>query len=328
MVSAIITEIPRRPSVHNPVIPPELDVVILKALEKDPMDRFASIGEFRAAALRALENVDVPDPAPFVTSTTLTRLVKSGGPSGDATAPGSNQVAAAGRTSRRWFWVLGLAALGGLGYLADQSRDTKASDDASDPKILGETGGTGAGAENQNQSVDWTAEIRRVPKHDVVPGTVAIWCIEYPRGKEQREEHHSFKALGAKVLRDFLSHGKRLSGEKIRQVPWPGSASRPNVREDVLRRIAHRSGCESVLIVEISYEQDRSDKDELLPSWTVELEGRVLDTKSGGEITSFKPTYTQPLNRVGTIPERPRTILLKRYANGLWEEWAKAMKKK
>ncbi|MDX6584105.1 MAG: eukaryotic-like serine/threonine-protein kinase [Solirubrobacterales bacterium] len=44
-----ISEPPRRPSELNPQVPPALDAVVLRALAKDPANRFQSAGEFIAA---------------------------------------------------------------------------------------------------------------------------------------------------------------------------------------------------------------------------------------------------------------------------------------
>ena len=40
---------PRRPSALNAAVPPELDAVVLRALAKDPAERFADADEFLAA---------------------------------------------------------------------------------------------------------------------------------------------------------------------------------------------------------------------------------------------------------------------------------------
>ena len=41
-----VSEAPVPPSVHNPAVPPELDAIVLRAIEKDPSDRFADASEF------------------------------------------------------------------------------------------------------------------------------------------------------------------------------------------------------------------------------------------------------------------------------------------
>lgn len=49
-----VREIPPPPSSHNPRISPEADAVVLKAMEKDPDDRYATAGEMRDDLERAL----------------------------------------------------------------------------------------------------------------------------------------------------------------------------------------------------------------------------------------------------------------------------------
>ncbi len=44
-----ISELPAAPSALNPAVSPELDAIVLRALEKDPADRFADADEFLAA---------------------------------------------------------------------------------------------------------------------------------------------------------------------------------------------------------------------------------------------------------------------------------------
>jgi serine/threonine-protein kinase len=44
-----ISELPGPPSAHNPAVSPELDAIVLRALEKDPEQRFSDAAEFTAA---------------------------------------------------------------------------------------------------------------------------------------------------------------------------------------------------------------------------------------------------------------------------------------
>ncbi|MDQ4041247.1 MAG: protein kinase, partial [Actinomycetota bacterium] len=48
-----VSELPIPPSAYNPVIPPELDAIVLHALEKEPERRFANADEFAAALQEA-----------------------------------------------------------------------------------------------------------------------------------------------------------------------------------------------------------------------------------------------------------------------------------
>jgi serine/threonine-protein kinase len=60
-----VSEVPRRPSELNPAVPRALDAVVLKALAKDPTNRFRSADEFGAALDGAEAN---PAVAPFDTA--------------------------------------------------------------------------------------------------------------------------------------------------------------------------------------------------------------------------------------------------------------------
>jgi serine/threonine-protein kinase len=60
-----VSEVPRPPSELNPAVPRALDTVVLKALAKDPANRFASVDEFAAALDAAEKN---PSVAPFETA--------------------------------------------------------------------------------------------------------------------------------------------------------------------------------------------------------------------------------------------------------------------
>src|SRR5437763_10275053 len=44
---------PRRPSTYNPQLPPAVDAVLLRALAKQPQDRFPSIADFATAFEKA-----------------------------------------------------------------------------------------------------------------------------------------------------------------------------------------------------------------------------------------------------------------------------------
>ena len=52
-----VSEAPVPPSAYNPAVPPELDAIVLRALEKDPAARFADADEFIAALEQARQHL-------------------------------------------------------------------------------------------------------------------------------------------------------------------------------------------------------------------------------------------------------------------------------
>jgi beta-lactam-binding protein with PASTA domain/tRNA A-37 threonylcarbamoyl transferase component Bud32 len=57
-----VSELPIPPSAYNPAVPPQLDAIVLRALEKDPAQRFADADEF-IAALEAVRGSLLAAPA-------------------------------------------------------------------------------------------------------------------------------------------------------------------------------------------------------------------------------------------------------------------------
>jgi hypothetical protein len=70
---------PQPPSAHRPGVPPEIDQAVMRALAKDPEDRFPSAGDFGRATLAAMTGVAVIEPE---------RTVATG-----EAAPGSDEIA-------------------------------------------------------------------------------------------------------------------------------------------------------------------------------------------------------------------------------------------
>ncbi len=94
------------PSIVKKDIPQPIERVILKALAKDPDDRYATAAEFLSAWKRALEETETARPSPDRISTPASRA-------GTATSvPQAAPQSARGRTG----WVVGCLALACLGF--------------------------------------------------------------------------------------------------------------------------------------------------------------------------------------------------------------------
>ena len=80
-----VSEPPVPPSQHNPQVPPALEAVVLRALEKDPARRFADADEFIAALEHAGQGI-LPPPA-----TAATSVLQATGPMIPIPPPGAYQ---------------------------------------------------------------------------------------------------------------------------------------------------------------------------------------------------------------------------------------------
>jgi beta-lactam-binding protein with PASTA domain/predicted Ser/Thr protein kinase len=80
-----VSEAPVPPSRHNPQVPPALEAVVLRALEKDPARRFADADEFIAALEQAGQGVVAPP------ATAATSVLQATGPMIPIPPPGAYQ---------------------------------------------------------------------------------------------------------------------------------------------------------------------------------------------------------------------------------------------
>ncbi|GAA0808465.1 Stk1 family PASTA domain-containing Ser/Thr kinase [Spirilliplanes yamanashiensis] len=113
-----VREDPKAPSDINPEVPPDVDAIVLKALAKNPLNRYQSAQEMRADALRAVSGRPVLA-TPVMTeaetmalggpvrTTGMTRTVPAGGPVGGPPP----------RKTSNWVMAV-LAALGVLAVVA------------------------------------------------------------------------------------------------------------------------------------------------------------------------------------------------------------------
>jgi beta-lactam-binding protein with PASTA domain/predicted Ser/Thr protein kinase len=83
-----VSEPPVPPSQHNPQVPPALEAVVLRALEKDPARRFGDADEFIAALEHAAAGI-----APVAPATAATSVLQATGPMVPIPPPGAYEEA-------------------------------------------------------------------------------------------------------------------------------------------------------------------------------------------------------------------------------------------
>ena len=156
-----VSEAPPPPSRLNPRVPPALDAVVLRALAKDPNDRFADADEFIAALSAAATS---PHDATEVTRIAPAAAhVPAREPVGSYTDPEPVE-----ERARSWPWWLAaalvLAALGLGAYLLLQENRTPV------PDVVGQEA---ARAARQLERAGLRVERRNVPSETVKRGRVA-----------------------------------------------------------------------------------------------------------------------------------------------------------
>jgi eukaryotic-like serine/threonine-protein kinase len=136
-----VREDPRPPSDLNPDVPPAVDAIVLKALAKNPANRYQSAGEMRADVLRAAAGRPV-SATPVFTESERTAMLA---PPRQPMAPPQRPVArVADRRRQRssatlivvMITVLGMLAFGALGlglYLANRNKNVAV------PNLIGKT---------------------------------------------------------------------------------------------------------------------------------------------------------------------------------------------
>jgi eukaryotic-like serine/threonine-protein kinase len=112
-----VQETPRRPSALNPDVPPALDAVTMRALAKEPEQRF----EDASAFIKALDDAEAHPDTPRKEDTATYAAVNPDGSYSDQRPPGDDGLDDARRPKRRWWRWLLLALLvaavaGGVAY--------------------------------------------------------------------------------------------------------------------------------------------------------------------------------------------------------------------
>src|SRR5437764_6145095 len=118
-----INQVPTRPTRLNPAIPPSVEAIVLKALAKNPAERFAGAAEMQAAVAAARSGAAQPTRAMAAAPTTAMRPFPPRSASRAGTRSAAQATArktSAGRTMRRALWLTGaplvVAAAALLGY--------------------------------------------------------------------------------------------------------------------------------------------------------------------------------------------------------------------
>jgi eukaryotic-like serine/threonine-protein kinase len=249
-----VSEAPAPPSAWNPAVPPELDAIVLHALEKDPGARFASADEFIVAlegtadriargeavapgtvAFGAVAPVGPPTPPPAYDLTTYPP---------DGEPPGAEGPE---RRRRRWPWVVAAIALlciaGGLIALVATGAFKSEPPQVVVPKVVG-LNATSAQAVLQREG--FKADIQRfvndAPPDEVFgqePGagekadkgaTVVVRVSEGPPqqvvpdviGDSEKEAKKALKEAGFKPKSQDEFSESVAEGSVIRTIPAAG----------------------------------------------------------------------------------------------------------
>ncbi|HEV8325835.1 MAG TPA: serine/threonine-protein kinase, partial [Myxococcota bacterium] len=141
ILQAHVSEPPPAPSQRNPVLPPELDAIVLRCMHKEPAARFQSMREAVAALaplagdgrVPGMVTLDLSVPADFVRGAPAGAGSGAAGAAGAEATPGASRPAGGGR-SARWLALAAVAvvvagaavtwaALGGGGDARDDDGD-------------------------------------------------------------------------------------------------------------------------------------------------------------------------------------------------------------
>ncbi len=156
-----VREDPRPPSTLNPSIPPSLDAIVLKALSKNPANRYQSSAEMRADLVRVRNGQPVLAPMVMsedertslldadATAAVPTRRVYAGGagpatgrhtmPPGHQDAYGYDDEPRRGRGKKVALWLAALAVLGLIGFVGFQMFTTSGPARVTVPDVLGQS---------------------------------------------------------------------------------------------------------------------------------------------------------------------------------------------
>ena len=129
------------PSSLNPDVPPELDAIVLKAMAKNPANRYQSAGEMRADLIRAINGRPV-EAEPVMTQDEVTTVLAGGARTGQyVTTTTRGRPAPAPAKRSPWFWVgivaVCLLVLAGAAFATIKL--VGSSKDVTVPDLVGQT---------------------------------------------------------------------------------------------------------------------------------------------------------------------------------------------
>ena len=165
-----VREVPRIPSSANPAVPRALDSIVMKALAKNPMNRYQTAGEMRADLLRAIAGQQVEAEAVLTEEERTQFISKSGAASRQPilTPVYDDESDQRGRRGAV-IWtavVLGLLLVIGIAAYALLNNNTKSNDTPAMYTIESLVGQSPAAAEDAIRSWHMTVN----PQHDRVFG--------------------------------------------------------------------------------------------------------------------------------------------------------------
>jgi beta-lactam-binding protein with PASTA domain/predicted Ser/Thr protein kinase len=125
-----VSQTPQRPSAINPDVSPALDAVVMRALAKDPQQRFADAESFLAALDAAERDPASPPPGSTATFAPLPPAAQAAAADGGAAPP-------EGEEERRhpWRWVLGAVI---LGFIVGLILSQRSAPQADVPDVIGQ----------------------------------------------------------------------------------------------------------------------------------------------------------------------------------------------
>jgi serine/threonine-protein kinase len=304
-----VSEAPQLPSAWNPAVPPELDAIVQRALEKNPAARFASADEFIAALQEAADRIAsgaamAPGTVAFgaVGAAALPPVLppESGGPPEDEREP------------KRWPWIVAAIALlciaGGLIWFAAAGGFDNSAPKVVVPKVVGLTATTAQTVlQRQGFRTDIQRFVNAAPPDEVFgqdPGAGqkadkgAVVTVRVSEGPPQRVvpdvngdaesdakkalKQAGFKVTVKKEFSDTVSHGS-----VIRTIP--GAGEKADAGSDVTLLVSKGNQPVSVPNV-VGQSRDSAAATLQAAGFAVDVTEQQSSSASAGNVISQNPT--------------------------------------